>query len=278
MFISIITPLYNRAHYLKKLANSINSQNKKWLSKIEWIIVDDGSTDDIDITIDEIKEITKLKYIKQNNGGKHTAINKGLEYCNGEYLIIVDSDDHLVENALDNLFNTLYGNNHEINAFIDTKSHGQYFDKEVYTLDDFIKLGGDRLIAVKSELLKSNKFPIYKDECFVTESVAWNKIIDKYNIHCFNLPVIAGEYMDGGLTSNYQQLLKNNPQGVFSLLDTNLNLSNFNINLVKQTAFHLSSIFSFKNTIKVLNKYPINRSIPLILATIYVVIKQRFKN
>ena len=278
MFISIITPLYNRAHYLKNLADSINSQNKRWLSKIEWIIVDDGSNDNIDIVIEEIKEIINLKYIRQKNGGKHTAINKGLEYCNGKYLIIVDSDDHLVENALDNLFDTLYENDYEINAFIDAKSQCQSFDKEVYTLDDFVKLGGDRLIAVKTELLKNNKFPIYKDERFVTESVAWNKIIDKYNIHCFNLSVITGEYMDGGLTSNYQQLLKNNPQGVFSLLDTNLNLSKFNINLVKQTAFHFSAIFTIKNIYKVIKKYPLNKSIKLILATAYVLIKRSLKN
>ncbi|SKC33073.1 putative glycosyltransferase EpsJ [Photobacterium piscicola] len=280
MFISIITPLYNRAHYLNILAESIHNQNIKWLSKIEWIVVDDGSTDNASEVIEDIKSKInfKLKYLRKENGGKHTAVNLGIDYAKGKYLTIVDSDDHLVDNALDSLFSSLSDCDYEINAFIDGKSQYPYFDKEIYSLDEFIKLGGDRLIVIKTNVFRKNKFPIYKKERFVTESVIWNKVVDKYNIHCFNYPIITGEYIDGGLTNNYQELLKNNPKGVFSLLDTNLNLLKFKLNIVKQTAFHFAAIFSIKNTIKVFKKYPLNKSIPLILATIYVLIKRRLKS
>ncbi|OBU24854.1 glycosyltransferase family 2 protein [Photobacterium aquimaris] len=279
MFISIITPLYNRAHYLNVLAESINSQNIKWLSKIEWIIVDDGSTDNVDEVIEDIKSKLnfKFKYIRKENGGKHTAVNMGIDVSNGKYITIVDSDDHLVENALDSLF-LLYDCDYEINAFIDNKSLCPPFDKELYTLDDFIKLGGDRLIVIRTDIFKENKFPIYNDEKFVTESVVWNKVIDEYDIHCFNKSIITGEYVQGGLTDNYKILLKNNPKGVFSLLKTNLNLSNFKLNVLKQTAFHFSAIFTIKNIDKVFKKYPLNKAIKLILATAYVLIKRRLKN
>lgn len=280
MFISIITPLYNRAHYLNILAESINNQNIKWLSKIEWIVVDDGSTDNVSEIIEDIKlRINfKLKYLRKENGGKHTAVNLGIDYSQGKYLTIVDSDDHLVDNALDSLFLSLSDCDYEINAFIDGKSQYPYFDKEIYSLNDFIKLGGDRLIVIKTDIFRKNKFPIHKNEKFVTESVIWNKVVDKYKIHCFNYPIITGEYIDGGLTNNYQKLLKNNPKGVFSLLDTNLNLLNLKLNVVKQTAFHFAAIFYIKNISKVLKKYPLNKSIPLILATIYVLIKRRLKS
>ncbi|MCD9521181.1 glycosyltransferase family 2 protein [Photobacterium phosphoreum] len=279
MFISIITPLYNRAHYLNVLAESINNQNIKWLSKIEWIIIDDGSTDNVGEVIEDIKSKLnfKLKYIRKDNGGKHTAVNMGIDVSNGKYITIVDSDDHLVENALDSLF-SLYNCDYEINAFIDEKSHCPPFDKELYNLDDFIKLGGDRLIVIRTDIFRENKFPIYDDEKFVTESVVWNKVTDKYNIHCFNKSIITGEYVEGGLTNNYKSLLKNNPKGVFSLLKTNLNLSNFKLNILKQTAFHFSAIFTIKNIYKVLASYSLSKSIRLILATAYVLIKRRLKN
>lgn len=279
MFISIITPLYNRAHYLNVLAESINNQNIKWLSKIEWIIVDDGSTDNIGEVIEDIRSKLnfKFKYIKKENGGKHTAVNIGIDVSNGKYITIVDSDDHLVENALDSLF-SLYDCDYEINAFIDNKSHCPPFDKELYILDDFIKLGGDRLIVIRADIFKGNKFPIYNDEKFVTESVVWNKVIDEYDIHCFNKSIITGEYVEGGLTNNYKSLLKNNPKGVFSLLKTNFNLSNFKLNILKQTAFHFAAIFTIKNIYKVLVNYPPSKSVRLILATAYVLIKRRLKN
>ncbi|MCD9464075.1 hypothetical protein CJF25_13960 [Photobacterium phosphoreum] len=279
MFISIITPLYNRAHYLNVLAESINNQNIKCLSKIEWIIIDDGSTDNVGEVIEDIKSKLnfKLKYIRKDNGGKHTAVNMGIDVSNGKYITIVDSDDHLVENALDSLF-SLYNCDYEINAFIDEKSHCPPFDKELYNLDDFIKLGGDRLIVIRTDIFRENKFPIYDDEKFVTESVVWNKVTDKYNIHCFNKSIITGEYVEGGLTNNYKSLLKNNPKGVFSLLKTNLNLSNFKLNILKQTAFHFSAIFTIKNIYKVLARYSLSKSIRLILATAYVLIKRRLKN
>jgi glycosyltransferase involved in cell wall biosynthesis len=279
MFISIITPLYNRAHYLNVLAESINNQNIKCLSKIEWIIIDDGSTDNVGEVIEDIKSKLnfKLKYIRKDNGGKHTAVNMGIDVSNGKYITIVDSDDHLVENALDSLF-SLYNCDYEINAFIDEKSHCPPFDKELYNLDDFIKLGGDRLIVIRTDIFRENKFPIYADEKFVTESVVWNKVTDKYNIHCFNKSIITGEYVEGGLTNNYKSLLKNNPKGVFSLLKTNLNLSNFKLNILKQTAFHFSAIFTIKNIYKVLARYSLSKSIRLILATAYVLIKRRLKN
>ncbi|MGR5117014.1 glycosyltransferase family 2 protein [Photobacterium damselae] len=279
MFISIVTPTYNRARYLDKLANSISIQNPDYLKKLEWIIVDDGSTDNTDEEINIIRDkyCINLKYIKKENGGKHTAVNEGVKYCKSKYLMIVDSDDFLVHDALNNLFDELADKDYSVCAFLDFKSSAAKFTKEVYTTSDFISLGGDRMFVVKTSLFKNNLFPAHINEKFVTESTVWNKLIDADNIRCFNKPLITGDYLEGGLTDQYLGMLKRSPAGVFDLIHTNLNLTHYTKAIVKQSAYHFSAIFDFNNIIKLLKNESIIKSFILILATIFVLIKRRLK-
>ena len=85
--ISIITPTYNRARYLKNLYYSLTKQT---LFNFEWIIVDDGSNDN---TVDIVSEFIKkevnfdIKYHKKANGGKHTAVNEGVKLANGNLIL-----------------------------------------------------------------------------------------------------------------------------------------------------------------------------------------------
>ena len=77
MIITIFTPLYNRAKYLKRVYDSLLIQED---NDLEWIIVDDGS---IDKPKEKIKKFIKdapfkIKFLEQENSGKHIAINKGL--------------------------------------------------------------------------------------------------------------------------------------------------------------------------------------------------------
>ena len=77
--LTIFTPTYNRAHTISRVYKSILQQEKKLLSQIEWLIVDDGSTDDTELIISEWSKEDlpfDLRYIKQKNGGKHIAFNR----------------------------------------------------------------------------------------------------------------------------------------------------------------------------------------------------------
>ena len=70
--LTIFTPTYNRAHTISRVYKSILQQEKKLLSQIEWLIVDDGSTDDTELIIAEWSKEDlpfDLRYIKQKNGG-----------------------------------------------------------------------------------------------------------------------------------------------------------------------------------------------------------------
>ena len=100
--LTIFTPTYNRAYTLKKLYASLIEQINQ---NFEWLIVDDGSTDNTEEVVkqwvDE-KKIT-IRYFKQRNGGKQRAHNKGVEICNTELFICVDSDDYIVKDSVDKI-------------------------------------------------------------------------------------------------------------------------------------------------------------------------------
>ena len=89
--ITILTPTFNRAYTLERLFNSLLSQSCK---DFEWVIVDDGSIDETRKVVNDFIREKKLniKYIYQENQGKPSALNNGLENATREYVFPVDSD------------------------------------------------------------------------------------------------------------------------------------------------------------------------------------------
>lgn len=88
--ISIIIPCYNDGQYIEQSVNS--ALNQTYLNK-EVIVVDDGSNDDTKAVLKKLElKITKL--ITQENQGQSTARNVGINDANGEYILILDSDDY----------------------------------------------------------------------------------------------------------------------------------------------------------------------------------------
>lgn len=90
--ITIITPTYNRAYILPRAIKSILNQT---YSNWELIVVDDGSTDDTKIVVDQYTD-PRIKYIFQKNTGQSAARNAGLRHSTGEWIGYLDSDDELL--------------------------------------------------------------------------------------------------------------------------------------------------------------------------------------
>lgn len=91
MFISIIVPVYNTSKYLRNCLVSLVSQT---LSDIEFILVDDGCTDNSgEICEEYAANDSRFKVIHQQNGGSAAARQTGLDNAQGEYVIVCDSDD-----------------------------------------------------------------------------------------------------------------------------------------------------------------------------------------
>ena len=98
--ITVFTPTYNRAYIISNLYESLKTQT---FTDFEWLVVDDGSNDNTEALFENwINEdnFFSIRYVKTPNGGKHRAINKGLELAEGELFFTMDSDDTLTNDAL----------------------------------------------------------------------------------------------------------------------------------------------------------------------------------
>ena len=98
--LTVFTPTYNRAHTLPALYNSLVEQITNY--SFEWLIIDDGSSDNTSEIVNEwIKEYKiTINYYKVPNGGKPRAINKAVEWARSPFLFIIDSDDYLADNSV----------------------------------------------------------------------------------------------------------------------------------------------------------------------------------
>ncbi len=106
---SIITPVYNRADCISRCIDSVMGQAYQ---NFEHIVIDDGSVDN---TLDMIKRASlttdKLKIITYpSNKGVNFARNRGIEKAHGDFIIFLDSDDWLSEDALIQINNTITRN------------------------------------------------------------------------------------------------------------------------------------------------------------------------
>lgn len=133
--ISIIIPVYNVEKYLGECLESIYKQTYK---DIEVIIVNDGSTDKSTDIINMYKNMfVKIIYIEQNNKGASDARNIAIKHCSGEYIMFIDSDDYIEENALETIYNKAKINNADM-AII---GHRKFYEgdsskkDEVYLFD-----------------------------------------------------------------------------------------------------------------------------------------------
>lgn len=87
MRLSIITPYYNCLEHLKSLANILIPQLNE---HVEWIVVDDGTRDDLSFLT---SEYAKVIHLEENSGCAGVPRNKGLDVASGEYITFVDADD-----------------------------------------------------------------------------------------------------------------------------------------------------------------------------------------
>ena len=96
--VSVIVPIYNVEDYLECCLDSILKQT---YTNLEIILVNDGSTDSsLSICKKYLEKDNRIVIVDKSNGGLSDARNAGLENANGEYVMFVDSDDFLTENAV----------------------------------------------------------------------------------------------------------------------------------------------------------------------------------
>ena len=245
-FISILTPTYNRGKLLLPLYESLKNLT---FEDFEWLIVDDGSEDDTEqyalSWIAHNIENTEfpIRYIKKSNGGKHTAINRGVREANGELILILDSDDTLPSDSLATIAQYFEQCKDYkdcagvcgLMAHHDGQLIGTGFPKdpmyESALQFRYAKKGnvtGDLLEVYKTSVMREFPFPEIENEKFCPESLVWTRIANQYKLFCFNKVIYYRDYLEGGLTSKIVRIRMNSPiastMTYAEMLDYNISL------------------------------------------------------
>lgn len=202
--ISIIVPIYNAEKYIEKCIDSLIKQTKK---ELEFILVNDGSTDSTDELIKKYKD-KRIKYFKNKNQGIGKTRNFGIEKATGEYLMFVDSDDYLDLTACEELYKNIKKHKSDlvICDFYKIYENGR---KEEIKLASFtpttLKKTPNLLLDVnlapwnklyKTSLIKENKITFvenlkYEDVPFVSQAMNKATKISKVD-KCLNYYLIRG--------------------------------------------------------------------------------------
>lgn len=219
--ITIFTPTYNRAHTLPKLYESLKHQTGK---NFEWLIVDDGSTDSTRELIASFQQENPfpIRYIKQENQGKHVAFNRGIKEAKGSYFTNIDSDDFLLPDAvsmfyilIDEIRDKPYSGFTFIHFSNSKKYNPDHYGNKRWNKGEPYQweFWGEMQYCIKREILAQFPFPVFPGENFCPESLILRRLEQKYNILYTDCVLAKGDYLEEGLTRQYYKLLLANPHG-----------------------------------------------------------------
>ncbi len=215
--LSIITPTYNRAYILEEAYNSLLKQTSM---EFEWIVIDDGSTDNTGELIEKWQQENlpfKIKYTVQKNGGKHRALNKGFNLANGAFTLILDSDDTLTEDAVETVLKWIeqlnganniaavagmrqHSNGNIIGGIPKCFDNSEYVDVKNYKRRKYGLLG-DKAEVYRTDILRKKHFREFENENFLSEDTLWNEIaMDGYYVRWYPKAIYCCEYLNDGLT------------------------------------------------------------------------------
>ena len=223
LLITVFTPTYNREQLLSRLFTSLRKQSFK---DFEWLIVDDGSTDNTHDVVEKFVEegIVPIKYVFKRNGGKHRAINEGVKHAKGELFFIVDSDDMLPPDALKRVAEVYrqikddsnFGGVAGVDAYPDGGIVGSGLPAPVIDCNSIdirtkYHVAGDLSEVFRTDVMREFPFPEIEGEKFCPEVLVWNRIARKYKLRYFNEAIYVAEYQPEGLTARIVEIRMKSP-------------------------------------------------------------------
>lgn len=212
-YFTVYTPTYERGHLLPRVFESLLIQEDQ---DFEWVIVDDGSTDDTEDRARAWMESAPfpVRYLKQANQGKHVATNRAVELAAGGMFVVVDSDDWLATGALRAIrsgWESIPADQRERFAniaglFLDpagkpmTKPFpADVFDCNSVEIETRHGIHGEIAMATRVEVRR--RFPFPEDVGrYCMPSLVWNRIAARFLTRYLNMPLQFKDYQNEGLT------------------------------------------------------------------------------
>ena len=271
--VSVIIPTYNRAHLIGRAIKSVLNQTYQ---DFELIIVDDGSTDNIEDIIRQFQEKDKrIKYIKHDkNKGASAARNTGIKNSKGKYIAFQDSDDEWFPNKLEKQMKIFKKESPNLGIVYTGFYRIKDSEKKYIPSHEIVKKEG----SIYEELLKGNFITtqsiLVRKECFKKVGIFdenlprlqdWELVMrlsKYYDFECIDEPLLISYYTSDSITANHKALIE-----ALELILTK-HYKNFNNykEILSRHYFSLGSILYLDGDlingrryfIKAIKKYPLN--------------------
>lgn len=210
--ITVYIPTYNYASYVDKAVQSVFKQT---ITDWELIVIDDGSVDNTQEILAKYKNDPKVRIIEQENKGLNVTNNIALRLANGRYIMRLDADDYLDENALLILSNIL-----------DTKPHIGLVYPDYYEVDpqgEILHLVRRKKLEEEVEILDlpaHGACTMFRRELLLQiggylESFScqdgyelWLRFIQKFNPYNVNIPVFYYRQHPASVTKKQKKILE----------------------------------------------------------------------
>jgi len=199
-FFTIFTPIYNRKHTIHRVWESLINQTNK---NFEWILIDNGSEDDVLPLLEEYKSKADfpVRIYTQENKGKYIAFNRVLDLAEGELLFPADSDDTF-EPILIEKMNEIWAKYKADDVsgitMLCKDEEGEIvgekfpFEEGVSTYEEILykhKVGGEKWGCIRVDVLKKYPFPTNFNVKYFPDAYVWDQIGFNYKTVFVNEPL-----------------------------------------------------------------------------------------
>ncbi len=251
--ITVFTPTYNRANTLVRTYESMCRQKCR---DFEWLIIDDGSTDNTASLVDDWKRENRvtIQYIHKENGGLHTGYNKAIELIDTELCMCVDSDDWLPNDAVEKIVS--FWNKYKSDKVAgilgldftkEGKPLGGFLPNSVREMK-FIELGykyhhyGDVKMVHRTELLKAiAPMPSFGNEKYFNPIYLFHKVDMNYPLLVLNENLCFVEYQADGMTNSIFKQYVDSPRSFSELRKLVMSRPDVPLSMIFRNAIHYVS-------------------------------------
>lgn len=223
--ITVFTPTYNRIDCIHRCYESLKRQSSY---NFEWLIIDDGSTDNTRALVEKWQSEEprfSIRYCYKENGGLHTAYNKAVELCETELFMCIDSDDWMPDGAIEKIekiWSDVSQNGYAgimgIDRYEDGSVVGGAFPENVFEMFLYEKLTkyqipGDKKMVHRTDLLKKvAPMATYDEEKFFNPSYMMYQLDRFGKLYVTNECFCIVDYQPDGMSSNFYKQLRNSPK------------------------------------------------------------------
>jgi hypothetical protein len=210
--VSVLTATFNRGDRLGRLHDSLRQQT---FQDFEWVVVDDGSTDNTREAVAALagQSAFAVRYLHQENVGRTFGLDRGYAACRGRFTAVIDDDDWYLPDALERLVGhwerirepELFAEVQGLTARPDGSTIGDPFPTDIFDSDHFeiresLRLRGDRLGMCRTSVLREFPTPAEFARVNVPHGLMFNRMARRYRCRGVNEVIGHKEYLPHGIT------------------------------------------------------------------------------